>query len=228
MPMLLNSLAFLPFEAESTAFWVLLAIIVGSLIFSLRFGGGIGRYLLLNVVCAGATYLLTGLRGELFWFLNVEKVGWLLWIFCYILTSFFFGVIIGNAWAFFKWVFRIFENPMLGVVGLVLSVVWGYLLWRIVPIFFEEHQIVFVLTLIGVIGLANRSMSGPSVSSDAATGQDTENDYSAGGSSDYDGSGFRCCRNCKWNMDRGSFSTRCFQGHEGMASNDSCWEWQKA
>lgn len=30
--MLLNSLAFLPFEAESTAFWVLLAIIVGSLI----------------------------------------------------------------------------------------------------------------------------------------------------------------------------------------------------
>ena len=94
----------------------------------------------------------------LFWFLNIEKVGWLLWLFCYMLTSILFGVIIGNAWAFLKWFFDIFENPTLGVVGLILSCVWGYLLWRLIPIFFEEHQIVFILTLVGVIGTVNKAI----------------------------------------------------------------------
>ena len=92
---LLNSSAFLPFDAESTAFWVLLAIMAGSLFISYIDEENPMRSLLLNFLCAGATFLFSGLRGELFWFLNIEKVGLLLWVFCYILTFMFFGVIAG-------------------------------------------------------------------------------------------------------------------------------------
>ena len=162
---LLNSFAFLPFDAESTAFWVLLAIMAGSLFISYMDEENPMRSLLLNLLCAGATFLFSGLRGELFWFLNIEKVGLLLWVFCYILTFMFFGVIAGHVIAFIRWFFDIFENPTFGVIGLILSVIWGSLLWRLVPIFFEEHQIVFFLTLMGAAGMINKAMDGPQVSS---------------------------------------------------------------
>lgn len=168
----------------------------------------------------------------LFWFLNIEKVGWLLWLFCYMLTSILFGVIIGNAWAFLKWFFDIFENPTLGVVGLILSCVWGYLLWRLIPIFFEEHQIVFILTLVGVIGTVNKAIDGPSVSSTTEPEPEPESrpssssGYGSGSKEPYSPQGLPCCDNCRWNQNRGSYSVRCFQNSSRQKEpNDKCGQW---
>lgn len=228
---LLNSSAFLSFEAESTAFWVLLAIMVGSLIYSFHVEDPV-KSLLLDLLCAGAMFLFSGLRGELFWFLNIEKVGWLLWLFCYILTAMFFGVIAGHIWAFLQWVFDIFESPTLGIIGLVLCLVWGFLLWRLIPIFFEEHQIIFFLTLVGVIGIANKAMDGPQVSS--TTEPDPEPGPTPGPRPEpdppgpYSPQGFPCCDNCRWNQNRGSYSVRCFQNSSMQKEpNDKCGQWQR-
>lgn len=234
MSILLNSSAFLPFEAESTAFWVLLAVMVGSLILSYMAEISPVRSLLLNLLCAGSTFLFSGLRGELFWFLNIEKVGLLLWVFCYILTFMFFGVIAGHVIAYVRWFFDIFENPVLGVIGLILSVVWGSLLWRLVPIFFEEHQIVSFLTLMGAAGTVNKAMDGPSASS--TTGPDPEPEPSpsfgsgsgSGSKEPYSPQGFPCCDNCRWNQNRGSYSVRCFQNSSRQKEpNDKCGQWQR-
>ena len=56
MSILLNSSAFLPYETESTAFWVLLAVMVGSLILSYMAEVSPVRSLLLNLLCAGTTF----------------------------------------------------------------------------------------------------------------------------------------------------------------------------
>lgn len=223
---LLNSSAFLPFDAESTAFWVLLAVMAGSLFISYMDEENPMRSLLLNLLCAGATFLFSGLRGELFWFLNIEKVGFLLWVFCYILTFMFFGVIAGHVIAFIRWFFDIFENPILGVIGLILSVIWGSLLWRLVPIFFEEHQIVFFLTLMGAVGVANKAMDGPQASSTPdpeppSPGPRPKPDP-------YGPQGFPCCDNCRWNQNRGSYTVRCFQNSSRVKEpNDKCGQWQR-
>ena len=229
---LLNSSAFLPFDAESTAFWVLLAIMAGSLFISYMDEENPMRSLLLNLLCAGATFLFSGLRGELFWFLNIEKVGLLLWIFCYILTFMFFGVIAGHVIAFIRWFFDIFENPTFGVIGLILSVIWGSLLWRLVPIFFEEHQIVFFLTLMGAAGMINKAMDGPQVSS--TTEPDPEPGPTPGPRPEpdppgpYSPQGFPCCDNCRWNQNRGSYSVRCFQNSSRVKEpNDKCDQWNR-
>ena len=229
---LLNSSAFFPFDAESTAFWVLLAIMAGSLFISYMDEENPMRSLLLNLLCAGATFLFSGLRGELFWFLNIEKVGLLLWVFCYILTFMFFGVIAGHVIAFIRWFFDIFENPTFGVIGLILSVIWGSLLWRLVPIFFEEHQIIFFLTLVGVIGIANKAMDGPQVSS--TTEPDPEPGPTPGPRPEpdppgpYSPQGFPCCDNCRWNQNRGSYSVRCFQNSSRVKEpNDKCDQWNR-
>ena len=223
---LLNSSAFLPFEAESIAFWILLAIMAGSLFFSYIEDESIMRSFWLDLLCAGATFLFSGLRGELFWFLNIEKVGWLLWIFCYILTFMFFGVIVGHIVAFIQWVFDIFENPTIGFIGLVLCVVWGFLLWRLVPIFFEEHQIVFFLTLVGIVGVANKAMDGPRASS--TTKPEPGPNPGPGPKDPYSPHGFPCCDNCRWNQNRGSYSVRCFQNsNREKEPNDKCGQWQR-
>ena len=229
---LLNSSAFLPFDAESTAFWVLLAVMAGSLFFSYMDEENPMRSLLLNLLCAGATFLFSGLRGELFWFLNIEKVGLLLWVFCYILTFMFFGVIAGHVIAFIRWFFDIFENPTFGVIGLILSVIWGSLLWRLVPIFFEEHQIVFFLTLMGAAGMINKAMDGPQVSS--TTEPDPEPGPTPGPRPEpdppgpYSPQGFPCCDNCRWNQNRGSYSVRCFQTSSRVKEpNDKCDQWNR-
>ena len=241
---LLNSSAFLPFDAESTAFWVLLAIMAGSLFISYMDEENPMRSLLLNLLCAGATFLFSGLRGELFWFLNIEKVGLLLWVFCYILTFMFFGVIAGHVIAFIRWFFDIFENPTFGVIGLILSVIWGSLLWRLVPIFFEEHQIVFFLTLMGAAGMINKAMDGPQVSSTTepepepgpspnpspgpGTGSGTGSGSGSGTDDPYFPQGIPCCDNCRWNQNRGSYSVRCFQNSSRVKEpNDKCDQWNR-
>ncbi len=225
---LLNSSAFLSLEAESTAFWVLLAIMAGSLICSFHVEDPV-KSLMLDLLCAGAMFLFSGLRGELFWFLNIEKVGWLLWLFCYLLTSMFFGVIVGHIWAFLQWVFDIFESPTLGIIGLVLCVVWGFLLWRLIPIFFEEHQIIFFLTLVGVVGVANKAMDGPQASPTPDPEPPSPGPRPKPDPPElYGPQGIPCCDNCRWNQNRGSYSVRCFQNSSRVKEpNDKCDQWNR-
>ena len=155
---LLNQMSFLPWAGDSTAFWVCLVASLVFLLLSLNLAEEQPvTSVFLNLLCAGSVYLLTGLHGELFWFINIERVNWLIWFVCYLLTAAFFGMVLGLAWGHLKLISELFDNTLAAILGLVIGLIWGFLLLRLVGIIFEEHPIVCVLTLICSISSGSSS-----------------------------------------------------------------------
>lgn len=241
---LLNSHAFLRWETESKAFWVLLALFIIIYFYSREIlDYEPKKFLWMNLACAGIIYLYTGMSGEVFWFLNIEKVGWLIMLFAFILTAALFGIVIGNAWGFLKLVSSITSDFWSAIIGLVIGCVWSFLLVRLGEIIFEEHPILCVITLLGGLGgqtkTSNYTPSYESSDSESSgggggTSPEPEPDPSPGPSPDpnpdepYGSHGYPCCNNCKWNMNRGSYFVRCFQDESREKEpNDKCGQWQR-
>ena len=242
--MLLNSYAFLSWETEGTNFWILLGLFVLSFCISMAATEEKPFTIIItNLACAGLLYLYSGMSGEVFWFINIEKVGWILWFVGFMLTAILFGLVIGNFWGHLKLASSIFSDFWVGFVGLVIACVWGYLLIRLGKIVFDEHPIQCVITLLGGLsGQAKSSSYTPSYG-----GGDSGSGGGGGGSSPepepdpypdptpdpepdgpYSPQGFPCCDNCRWNMNRGSYFVRCFQdGSREKEPNDKCTQWQR-
>ena len=218
---LLNSYAFLGWETEGTAFWVFLVLFL--LFFYISMTVTDEKPLtsvFMNLLCAGILYLYSGMSGEVFWFLNIEKVGWLI-LFTFILTAMLFGLVIGNFWGHLKLVSSIFSDFWVGLVGLVIASVWGYLLIRLGEIVFDEHPILCVITLLG--GLSGQAKSSGSGAPEPESGSNPEPTPNPEPSH-----GFPCCDNCKWNMSRGSFFVRCSQDYSReKEANEKCGQWQR-
>ena len=201
----------------------------------------------MNLLCAGITILYTGMTGEVFWFLNIEKVGWLIMLFAFIFTAMLFGIAIGNAWGNLKNVSTIFSYFKFGFLSLVLSVAWVVTLVRLALIVFDEHPILCVITFLSSLGSLSKSMDyvpapespQPVTEPSSGTGSDGKWQETSDGKytkikepsvdkDPYSPNGFPCCDNCKWNQDRGCYFVRCFQDSSRIKKpNDKCGQWER-
>ena len=220
LSVLLSSHSFLPFEGDSIAFWVLLIAMVATIYIS-NISENIGMVLLMNYLGAAAVFLYTGLKGEIFWFLDIERVGLLIWIFGYIFTAILFGVIIGRAWGYIQWFPEIFRNFWFGIIGFVIGIIWANLLIDLISIMFREHPFILIITALGAVGELNAEMDKVPQAPQKQPNTDKPPKLE-------ENIGFRSCRNCKWNQDRGSWETRCFLGRKGYKANDDCGQWNRA
>ncbi len=220
---MLNSFFLLAWRTEGTTFWIFLGLFLVCYYYSIVIVDEKPlTSIFMNLLCAGIIYLYSSMPGEVFWFLNIEEVGWLIMLFAFIFTAMLFGIVIGNAWGHLKLAFSIFSDFWLGIIGLIVACVWGYLLIRLGKIIFDEHPILCVLTLLGGLGSSNKSTSytAPSENSSSGTGVKPGDPYSP--------EGFPCCNNCKWNQNRGSYFVRCFQNSSREKEpNDKCGQWQR-
>ena len=154
----LNSTSFLSWHSDSTAFWILLvlAILFYFVSVSMTDEAPIAS-IFVNLLCAGTLYLYSGTTGEAFWFLNFEKQGFVIWFICYIISAVFFGILIGMSIGHLKLVIEIFSNFWVGLIGLLIGSVWGYLLIRYIGIIFDEHPIICALAILGAISSGSAS-----------------------------------------------------------------------
>ena len=155
---ILNSMSFIGWHSDSYAFWILLALaIVFYFVSSSLVNEAPLTSVFVNLLCAGTLYLYSGTIGEVFWFLNFEKQGLIIWFICYILTAAFFGILIGMTIGHLKLVLGVFSNFWAGLIGVLIGCVWGYLLLRYVGIIFDEHPIICAFTILGAIGSGSAS-----------------------------------------------------------------------
>ena len=156
--LILNSMSFLDWQADSVAFWVLLvlAAILYFISMSLYEESPLTA-VFVNLLCAGTLFLYSGTTGEVFWFINFEEQNLIVWFVCYLLTAVFFGILIGMTWGHIKLVVEIFSDFWVGLVGLVIGCICGILLLRFFSIIISEHPIICVLTLLGAIGSGSPS-----------------------------------------------------------------------
>ncbi len=156
--MILNSMAFLDWQADSAAFWILLALAI-LFYFSgvkLRDDAPI-KSIALNLLSAAVLFLYSGTAGEAFWFINLERQNLIAWFFCYILTAIFFGILIGMTIVHFKLLLEIFSDFWVALIGVIIGCIWGCLLLRYVGIIFEEHPVICFLTIFGAISSGSAS-----------------------------------------------------------------------
>lgn len=218
--LLLNPYAFLRWETESSAFWILLVL------FLICFYGSMTlteekptTSIFLTLICAGIVYLYSGMSGEVFWFLNIEKVGWLIMLFAFYITAMLFGTALGYAWGYLKFISLLSSNFWFSVFGITVGCVWGYLLYRLGRIIFDEHPILCFLTLMGALGIQAKSSNEQE--------KESQKPEPKPGRDPYRPQGFPCCDNCRWNQNRGSYTVRCFQdSSRRKKSNDKCGQWQ--
>ena len=150
---LLNSREFIKWETEGTVFWILLALFFCLLYYSLKMPreDRVCHSLYVSMLCAGIVFLYTGMTGEVFWFLNIKKVG-LIMIFALAFTAILFGAAIGNTWGNLKNVSRISSDFKFGFWSLIVSLAWGVTLIRLVLIVFEEHPNIMYSFCFGFYG----------------------------------------------------------------------------
>ena len=131
-------------------FWIcfLLSFVLYILSFEIERSNPIAS-VIVNLLSATSLIIWTNICDECFWFLDFEHQNLLVFLLCMFLTALFIGFIWGTAWNNIKLIKDIRYEPLSSIIFFFIGCVWGYLLLRLIGIFFDEHPIMSFFALAG-------------------------------------------------------------------------------